>query len=121
VLHRDIHIGNIFIDEGDDDHDISPEAKGEAENEGSTGMLGDWGHAQCFDIPPERRIKKSTALPRSHFKHHRDIPEYSDSDDEAWMSFRPKASEEPAVSVRTSQRKSKNRHYHHPSCPHPAL
>lgn len=107
VLHRDIHLGNIFIDEGDDDHDISPEAKGKAENEGSKGMLGDWGHAQCFDIPHDRTIRKPTALPRREFSHHRGMPEYSDSDDEAWMNWRPKASEEPAV--RTSQRDRKKK------------
>jgi len=89
VLHCDIHIGNIFIDEGDDDDDIFPEAEG---------MLGDWGHAQCSDIPPHHHtIRKPTELPRTLFNHHHLIPEYSNSDDEAWMNFRAKASEKPAV------------------------
>ena len=66
------------------------------------GMLGDWGHAQCSDNPPHHHtIRKPTELPRTPFNHHRLIPEYSDSDDEAWMNWGPKASEEPAV--QTSQ------------------
>jgi len=69
VLHRDIHISNIFIDEGGDDDDIFPEAKG---------MLGDWGHAQCSDIPP----------------HHR-------------MNFRAKASEKPAVRTSQHEKQKK--------------
>jgi hypothetical protein len=110
VLHRDIHIGNIFIDEGDDDDGIFPEAKG---------MLGDWGHAQCSDIPHHHTIRKPTELPRTPFNHHRLIPEYSDSDDEAWMNFRAKASEKPAV--RTSQReKQKKKALARPKSPTPS-
>jgi len=98
VLHHDIHIGNIFIDEGNDDHNIFAEAKG---------MLGDWGHAQCLDIPDGRKIEKPTALPRRDIIHHHGVPEYSDSNDESWMNWQPKALEEPAVRTGQCDRKKK--------------
>jgi len=52
VLHCDIHLGNIFIDEGEDvSMDSDAKGKGKEKDEGSKGMLGDWGITQCTHIP----------------------------------------------------------------------
>lgn len=88
MLHRDIHLGNIFIDDGED---VSMDAKGKGKVKGkderSKGMLGDWGTADCTRIPSPYHIKPPMELPKVPPQH--DNPEYSDSEDENWMNPPP--------------------------------
>ena len=105
MLHHDIHLGNIFIDEGED---VSMDAKGKGKekDEGSKGMLGDWGIAQCTRIPSPYYIKPPMELPMPPATRQPDNPEYSDSEDENWMNPPPRPALPPAsqTAERVSER-----------------
>jgi len=97
VLHCDIHLGNIFIDEGEDvSMDSDAKGKGKEKDEGSKGMLGNWGIAQCTRIPTPYYIKPPMELPRLPATRQHDNPEYSDSEDEKWMNPPPRPVVPPA-------------------------
>jgi len=105
VLHCDIHLGNIFIDEGEDvSMDSDAKGKGKEKDEGSKGMLGDWGIAQCTRIASPYNIKPPMELPRLLATRQHDNPEYSDSEDEKWMNPPPRPASPPAS--RTAERVS---------------
>ena len=90
VLHHDIHLGNLFIDEGDSDvDDVSLEAKGKgkANAKESKGMLGDWGAADFTHIPMPCTVTKPIKLPVKPIVCHNHLPEYSDSKDDWWMQW----------------------------------
>ena len=82
--------------------------KDEEKDEGSKGMLGDWGIAQCTRIPTPYYIKPPMELPRLPATHQHDNPEYSDSEDEKWMNPPPQPALPPAP--QTAERFSERIH-----------
>jgi len=111
-LHRDIHLGNLFIDEGDSDvDDVSPEAKGKGKGKAnakeSKGMLGDWGAADFTRIPMPCTVTKPMELPVRPITRHNNLPEYSDNEDDWWMQrLSREAAPEPASAAKPSTRSS---------------
>jgi hypothetical protein len=91
VLHRDIHLGNLFIDETDVGDNLVNVGKGKAkvEDSESTGMLGDWGISDCTRIPNPCNVKKPTELPHLPITRQFNRSEYSDSEDENFMNGPP--------------------------------
>jgi serine/threonine protein kinase len=112
VLHRDIHLSNLFIDEGDSDvDDVSPVAKGKAKAKAnakeSKGMLGDWGAADFTRIPMPCNVKKPIELPVKPIVRQNHLPEYSDSEDDWWMQRLSRAPPpHPASAAKPSTRSS---------------
>ena len=84
--------------------DSDAKGKGKEKDEGSKGMLGDWGIAQCTLIPSPYNIKPPMELPRLPATRQHDNPEYSDSEDEKWMNPPPRPASPPAS--RTAERVS---------------
>ena len=76
--------------------DSDANGKGKEKDEGSKGMLGDWGIAQCTCIPTPYHIKPPMELPRLPATRQHDNPEYSDSKDENWMNPPPRPALPPA-------------------------
>ncbi|KAG0702908.1 hypothetical protein DFH29DRAFT_998995 [Suillus ampliporus] len=97
ILHRDIHLGNIYIHE----------STGADTRKSPTGMLGDWGFAECYDpsILQNYHVSKPSELPELSATTP-NMPEYSDSEDEKF--FNPQEDvPAPSIPRRQSGRRSK--------------
>jgi len=97
ILHRDIHLSNIFINEN----------AGADSRKSPTSMLGNWGFAECKhpSVLWTYHVSKPNELPELSTTSP-NMPEYSDSEDEKF--FNPKE-QAPAPSIPRHQSKCKSK------------